>query len=72
MNFLGNDMEIKNYFLTLEGCPPLWSGVAIVASSGSYCSPIAYIRKPKWIKDEDEWKKMIGSLVLTYIPQEIE
>jgi hypothetical protein len=48
----------------LGSTPSSWGAWA---SSGNHASPLFYIRRPKWIKDDACWKKIVKSIKITLL-----
>lgn len=63
-------MRITRYHISgpVKG---LWKQSAIVGSSGVYSSPLVYLQRPKWIKDDEVWKKIVESIQLN-LPVDLE
>jgi hypothetical protein len=57
------EMKIERYYVS-GPFRPLWKSDAIVASEGSTSAPIAYLKRPKWIKDDYVWARIKESIVI--------
>lgn len=56
-------MKVTHYHLE----PPmhgLWKQNAIVGREGYSIAPLIYLQRPKWIKDDDCWNKIINSVTI--------
>lgn len=62
-DLLGDGMKLETYSI---GSPV--SGVckqhAILATEGCTTSPIVYLQRPKWIKDDAAWERIVKSIRL--------
>jgi hypothetical protein len=46
-------------------CPPLFSQNCLLGNDGSVSAPIAYLQRPKWVKDDDCWKTICESITIS-------
>lgn len=63
-------MRVTHYHISgpVKG---LWKQSAIVGRERTTVAPLVYLQRPKWIKDDAIWKKIVGSVQLQ-LPQNFE
>jgi len=56
-------MKVTHYHLSgpVKG---LWKQHAIVGREKNKLAPLVYLQRPKWIKDDEVWRKIVGSVQL--------
>jgi hypothetical protein len=62
------DKPINDFILTGYSVEAIEGSLAIWGHSSSCISPLVYLRRPKWIKDDACWDGIVKSIMMSLRP----
>ncbi len=57
-------MKVDSYSVELMPTPGLWKRPCVLAHEGNKAAPLFYLQRPKWIKDDADWSRIVRSIEL--------